>query len=77
MCHDSGMCNVYIFQVAVGDKDGVVQLFSFKKNDLQVIFKTLPGKAITNMELGGALGQCYMQKVVLILFIIFKYCLII
>ncbi|XP_043223062.1 Bardet-Biedl syndrome 7 protein homolog isoform X2 [Amphibalanus amphitrite] len=43
-------------KVAVGDKDGVVQLFSFKKNDLQVIFKTLPGKAITNMELGGALG---------------------
>ena len=47
----------FLQQIAVGDRDGVVQVFSTKKGELGFNFKTLPGKAITRLELGGALGK--------------------
>lgn len=40
-------------QVAVGDQDGVIQLFSIKKGEVQTHFKTLPGDSIANVQLGG------------------------
>ncbi|KAJ4432478.1 hypothetical protein ANN_21097, partial [Periplaneta americana] len=43
-------------KVAVADQDGVLQVFSVKKGDIQLGFKTLPGSAISRLELGGALG---------------------
>ncbi|KAJ9601052.1 hypothetical protein L9F63_000787 [Diploptera punctata] len=43
-------------KVAVGDQDGVLQVFSLKKGDIQLNFKTLPGPGISRLELGGALG---------------------
>ena len=47
----------YLCQVALGDQEGVLQVFSVKKNnDVSQVFKTLPGKEISRMELGGALG---------------------
>lgn len=44
-------------QVTVADQDGVLQVFSVKKGDIQIGFKTLPGAGITCLELGGALGR--------------------
>lgn len=41
----------------MGDSDGMVQLFTMKKGEVQLGFKTLPGKPITRIELGGALGK--------------------
>ncbi|XP_075234502.1 BBSome complex member BBS7-like [Lycorma delicatula] len=43
-------------KVVVGDHEGIVQLFSLKKGEIQVAFKTLPGEKITRIQLGGALG---------------------
>ncbi|KAF2360801.1 Quinoprotein alcohol dehydrogenase-like superfamily [Trinorchestia longiramus] len=43
-------------KVVVGDSDGLLQLFSMKRGALQLGFKTVPGKAITRLELGGALN---------------------
>jgi Bardet-Biedl syndrome 7 protein len=43
-------------KVTVGDQDGVLQVFSVKKGDIQIGFKTLPGAGISCLELGGALG---------------------
>ncbi|KAA0187484.1 hypothetical protein HAZT_HAZT007675 [Hyalella azteca] len=43
-------------EVAVGDCDGLLQLFSMKRGALQLAFKTVPGKSITRLELGGALN---------------------
>ena len=40
--------------VVVGDQDGVLQVFSSKKNDIQIQFKTLPTDKITMIQLGGA-----------------------
>ena len=45
--------------MAVGDKDGVLQVFSIKKGDLQYYFKTQPGPEISSLELGGALGNIF------------------
>ncbi len=43
--------------MAIGDQEGVLQVFSVKKNSqVTHAFKTLPGKEIRRMELGGALG---------------------
>ena len=47
---------VLFFQVAVGDRDGVLQVFSYKKGEVSHAFKTLPSSEITRLELGGALG---------------------
>jgi hypothetical protein len=35
----------------------VLQVFSVKKGDIQLGFKTLPGASISRLELGGALGR--------------------
>jgi Bardet-Biedl syndrome 7 protein len=43
--------------VTVADQDGVLQVFSLKKGDIQIGFKTLPGAGISCLELGGALGR--------------------
>ena len=46
-------------RVAVGDDDGVVQVFSVKSGEPNFVFRTLPdskGTKVTRMELGGALG---------------------
>ncbi|XP_063232547.1 Bardet-Biedl syndrome 7 protein homolog isoform X2 [Bacillus rossius redtenbacheri] len=43
-------------KVAVADRDGVVQVFSLKRGDVQVAFKTLPGPPAACLELGGAIG---------------------
>lgn len=40
--------------MVVGDQDGVLQLFSIKKNDLHISFKTLPMDKITAIQLGGS-----------------------
>lgn len=40
--------------VVVGDQDGVLQVFSIKKEDTQILFKTLPTDKITMIQLGGA-----------------------
>nr|CAD7403389.1 unnamed protein product [Timema cristinae] len=42
--------------VAVADQDGVLQVFSLKKGEIQLSFKTLPGPGISRLELGGAIG---------------------
>ncbi|XP_073994440.1 BBSome complex member BBS7-like isoform X3 [Rhodnius prolixus] len=45
-----------IQKVAAGGIDGVLQVFSFKKGEIQMIFKTLPSEKISSLELGGPLG---------------------
>lgn len=45
-----------VLQVAAGGIDGVLQVFSFKKGEIQMIFKTLPSEKISSLELGGPLG---------------------
>uniref|UniRef100_A0A8W7PJF4 Bardet-Biedl syndrome 7 protein homolog n=1 Tax=Anopheles coluzzii TaxID=1518534 RepID=A0A8W7PJF4_ANOCL len=44
-------------KVAIGDQDGVLQLFSMKKDELQVHFKTLPSEKIASVKLGGQAGS--------------------
>ncbi|KFB50077.1 AGAP011899-PA-like protein [Anopheles sinensis] len=44
-------------KVAVGDQDGVLQLFSMKKDELQIHFKTLPNEKISSVKLGGQTGS--------------------
>lgn len=46
--------NCFHFQVAVGDQDGVLQVFSIKNDEIQLTFKTLPGEPITSVHLGGS-----------------------
>ncbi|KAF4519730.1 hypothetical protein B566_EDAN014257 [Ephemera danica] len=43
-------------KIALGDHDGVVQIFSIKKGEIQQHFKSLPGRKITRVELGGPAG---------------------
>lgn len=43
-------------RVAVASQEGHVVVFSFKKNDIQVHFKTLVGPSISSLRLGGAAG---------------------
>lgn len=40
----------------IADNDGILQMISIKKDDIQLHFKTLPGKSITSMKLAGAIG---------------------
>ena len=42
--------------MALGDDDGVLQVFVVKAGEPNFVFRTLPGAPITRMELGGALG---------------------
>uniref|UniRef100_A0A182QGI9 Bardet-Biedl syndrome 7 protein homolog n=1 Tax=Anopheles farauti TaxID=69004 RepID=A0A182QGI9_9DIPT len=44
-------------KVAIGDQDGVLQVFSMKKDELQVHFKTLPNEKIASVKLGGQAGS--------------------
>ncbi|KAJ3630530.1 hypothetical protein MTP99_011722 [Tenebrio molitor] len=44
-------------KVAVADNDGILQIFSIKKEDIQLHFKTLPGPKISSLQLGGAIGS--------------------
>lgn len=44
------------FQVVVGDQDGVIQLFSIKKDEPMIHFKTLPTEKVQCVQLGGAAG---------------------
>lgn len=41
----------------IGDQDGVVQLLSAKKDDVSVLFKTVPGSKIMSVQLGGSSGS--------------------
>lgn len=41
----------------IGDQDGVVQLLSAKKDEANVLFKTVPGHKITSLQLGGSAGN--------------------
>ncbi|XP_058807085.1 Bardet-Biedl syndrome 7 protein homolog [Phymastichus coffea] len=42
---------------AVGDHDGVLHIFGFKRNEMQVLFKSLPGPKIEKLVLGGSTSQ--------------------
>nr|XP_018917653.1 PREDICTED: Bardet-Biedl syndrome 7 protein homolog [Bemisia tabaci] len=44
-------------KVVIGDQNGTVQEFYFKKGEIQQVFKTLPGPPISRIALGGALGS--------------------
>ncbi|XP_053670850.1 Bardet-Biedl syndrome 7 protein-like [Anopheles nili] len=44
-------------KVAIGDQDGVLQVFSMKKDELQVHFKTLPNEKIASVKLAGQAGS--------------------
>ncbi|CAF1147012.1 unnamed protein product [Rotaria sp. Silwood1] len=44
-------------KIALGESNGIVQLFSVRKKDINAIFKTTPGRRITRVELGGRLGE--------------------
>ncbi|XP_051160588.1 Bardet-Biedl syndrome 7 protein homolog [Leptopilina boulardi] len=41
----------------VGDYDGIVHIYGMKKNELQLIFKSLPGPKINGLILGGAVDM--------------------
>ena len=43
-------------QVVVADNDGILQVFSIKKEDVVIQFKTLPGPKISCMQLAGVDG---------------------
>ncbi|XP_056636880.1 Bardet-Biedl syndrome 7 protein homolog [Diorhabda sublineata] len=43
-------------RVAVADVDGILQVFSVKKEDIQIHFKTLPGPPIVSVKVAGAAG---------------------
>ncbi|XP_066154272.1 Bardet-Biedl syndrome 7 protein homolog isoform X2 [Euwallacea fornicatus] len=43
-------------KVAIADTDGILQVFSVRKDDIQLHFKTLPGPAITSLKVAGASG---------------------
>lgn len=49
--------HIFVFQIVVGDQEGVLQIFFFKKGEIQITFKSLPGPAITNVALGGSIGE--------------------
>lgn len=40
----------------MADNDGVLQVFSIKKEDVQLQFKTLPGPPISSVHCSGASG---------------------
>lgn len=41
----------------VGDQDGIVQLFSMRKDELIVHFKTLPLEKVQSIQLSGTPGK--------------------
>ncbi|XP_055599136.1 Bardet-Biedl syndrome 7 protein-like [Uranotaenia lowii] len=44
-------------KVVIGDQDGVLQVISMKKDELQIHFKTLPHDKIASVKLGGQIGS--------------------
>ncbi|XP_059620344.1 Bardet-Biedl syndrome 7 protein homolog [Phlebotomus argentipes] len=46
----------YPLQLIIADQEGVIQLISSKKDEIQVHFKTLPGPKVASVQLGGAAG---------------------
>lgn len=40
-------------KVAIGDQNGVLTCFGMKRGDVSIVFKTLPGEAISRLQLGG------------------------
>lgn len=42
--------------MALADNDGILQLFSIKKENVQIHFKTIPGPKISSLQLGGVSG---------------------
>ncbi|XP_059481988.1 Bardet-Biedl syndrome 7 protein homolog [Neocloeon triangulifer] len=44
-------------KIALGSHDGVVQIFNIKKGNLVHTFKSLPGRKINGLELGGVRDQ--------------------
>lgn len=43
--------------MVVGDQDGIVQLFSMKKEEIVIHFKTLPNEKVQSIQLSGAPGN--------------------
>uniref|UniRef100_H3D688 Bardet-Biedl syndrome 7 protein homolog n=1 Tax=Tetraodon nigroviridis TaxID=99883 RepID=H3D688_TETNG len=43
-------------KVAIADNDGVLSCFGMKKGEAVYLFKTLPGRKISRLDLGGAVG---------------------
>lgn len=41
----------------IGDQEGVMQLLSAKKDEVNVHFKTVPGNKISSVQLGGSSGS--------------------
>lgn len=48
---------LHFIQIAIGDQDGVVQVFSIKREDVQIHFKTLPAEKVQCLQLGGSLAD--------------------
>lgn len=42
--------------MAIADSDGTLQVFSVKKDDIQLHFKTLPGPPIMSVKIAGTTG---------------------
>lgn len=49
---------LYELKVVVGDQDGIVQIFSIKDDEPQILFKTLPAEKVQCVQLGGVAGSC-------------------
>jgi Bardet-Biedl syndrome 7 protein len=43
----------------IGDQDGVVQLLSAKKDEISVLFKTVPANKTASVQLGGSQGSAH------------------
>lgn len=63
MEHLNFLLIVFQFKVVVGDQDGVLQVFSIKKEDTQIHFKTLPTDKITTIQMGGVTGPGIPTKI--------------
>lgn len=48
---------ILLKKIAVADKDGVLQIFSSKNEEIQLNFKTLPGEPITALDIGISQGN--------------------
>ncbi|KAF7270542.1 hypothetical protein GWI33_016498 [Rhynchophorus ferrugineus] len=46
-------------KVVVADSEGILQVFSIKKDDIQLHFKTLPGASITSLQTAGITGTAH------------------
>lgn len=49
--------NIGVQKIVVGDQDGVVHVFTLLNCQLQTVFKTLPAKPVSSVQLGGALNS--------------------